>query len=281
LTDPVRYAGNHCLWCNASLTPHQVVTTKSCGAAKCERERTAELARAQTARRAQEHEDLKTRLAEAHADQIAALAAQNNLAPEDLRIMVTPFNGGQMTPVPDERRAGLEAHLVEVAADGFAIEDPESLSWPTQRASAVLPEPEVADAGCITCQGGCCRPGGPSWGFIGKEEACRYRIANPEATEGDFVAYYLGHAPEQSISGSCIFHTQNGCTMSREDRSTLCNTFLCRGVKTMLAERSKDGDRPTVVIAEERGIGYNLGLHTPEGGWGGATPIKPQPELPE
>ena len=66
--------------------------------------------------------------------------------------------------------------------------------------------------------------------------------------------------------------------MRREDRSTLCNTFLCRGVKTMLAERSKDGERPTVVIAEERGVGYNLGLHTPKLGWAGAVPVELQQE---
>ncbi|MEM7211862.1 MAG: hypothetical protein AAF479_08220 [Pseudomonadota bacterium] len=278
---PPRYRGNFCAWCNASLTPHQTVTTKSCGAPKCERERTAELARAQTARRAQEHEDLKTRLATEHAGQIAAFSDRHDFPKTGARVMVTPFNGGTLAPVPEERLAGLEAHLIEVAAEGFAIEDPETLSWPTQRTSAVLPEPEAADAGCITCQGGCCRPGGPSWGFIGKDEVCRYRIANPEATEADFVAYYLGHAPEQSISGSCIFHTMAGCTMSREDRSTLCNTFLCRGVKTMLSERARDGDAPTIVIGAENGEAFNLGAYAPGSGFLGTERVQERADAGE
>ena len=273
MTGNAQYSGNHCLWCNAPLTPHQTVTTRCCGAQKCERERTAEIARSQTARRAQEHEDLKSRLTKAHAAQIGSLAAAHDIPDDTLRIMVTPFNSGTLVDLPKERREELKAHLIEVAAEGFAIEDPETQSWPTQRAAAVLPEPAVADAGCITCQGGCCRPGGPSWGFIGKDEVCRYRLANPDAVEEDFVDYYLNHAPEKSISGSCIFHTQTGCTMSREDRSTLCNTFLCRGIKTMLAERTRDGDAPTIAIAEERGTAYNLGVYLPDQGWMGAEKI--------
>jgi transposase-like protein len=267
MTGSARYTGNHCLWCNASLTPHQTVTTKSCGAPKCERERTAELARAQTARRAKEHEDLKARLSAEHSDWIAKLARKHGVDETDLRVMVTPFNEGRLSVLPDDRREALEAHLTQVAEEGFAIEDPETLSWPNQRKSAVLPEPEVADAACATCQGGCCRPGGPSWGFIGKEEVCRYRLANPDATAQDFRQYYLDHLPERSVTDSCVFQSNTGCTLSRQDRSTLCNTFLCRGVKTMLAERSRDGEAPTIVIAEEYGIAYNLGMHTAELGW--------------
>lgn len=267
MTGHSHYAGNHCLWCNASLTPHQTVTTKCCGAPKCERERTAELARAVTKRRAQEHEDLKSRLAAEHADQITELATTHGIERTDLRIAVTPFNDGRLSELPSERRAALEAHLASVAAEGFAIEDPDSLSWPTQRRAAELPEPAVADSACATCQGGCCRPGGPSWGFIGKEEVCRFRLANPDATEADFQAYYLDHLPEQSVTDSCVFQSSVGCTLSRRDRSTLCNTFLCRGVKTMLAEREREGEAPTLIVAAERGVGYHLGLHRLDGAW--------------
>lgn len=273
MAGPTRYRGNHCVWCNAELTPHQTVTTRSCGARKCERERTAETARATAARRAQEHEDLKTRLAAEHAEQIGALADRHGFSPDGVRIMVTPFNGGDLVPVPEERRAGLEAHLTEIAAEGFAVEDPDAVASPTQWASAVLPEPDAADAGCITCQGGCCRPGGTTWGFIGKEEVCRFRVANPEATERDFVAHYLGNAPEQSISGSCIFHTATGCAMRRQDRSTLCNTFLCRGVKTMLAEQRERGEAPMIVIGAEPGTAPNLGAYSPDAGFLGTERI--------
>lgn len=269
----VRYGGQHCLWCNATLTPHQRVTTKSCGAKDCERERTAELSRAQIKRRAQEHEDLKHRLADAQADRVDALAADHGFERDGIRIAVTPFNDGVLAPIPEERRDGLAAHLAKVAAEGFAIEDPHSLSWPAQRKVAILPELPVADAACATCQGGCCKPGGPSWGFIGKEEVCRFRIANPDATAEDFQQYYLDHLAAETITGSCIFHTVTGCVLGREDRSTLCNTFLCRGVKTMLAERSRDGEAQTVVIAAERGVAHNLGAFDPERGWLGSQRI--------
>lgn len=190
-----------------------------------------------------------------------------------MRMMVTPFNEGTLSELPSERREALEAHLASVAAEGFAIEDPESLSLPAQRKAAELPEPAVADAACATCQGGCCRPGGPSWGFIGKEEVCRYQLANPNATEQAFQAYYLDHLPEKSVTDSCVFQSSVGCTLKQEDRSTLCNTFLCRGVKTMLATRSRDGEGSTLIIAEERGVGYKLGLFTAKDGWVGTERI--------
>lgn len=267
------FGTSQCAWCGTALTPHQSVTTKSCGAADCERRRTVELARSVTDRRAQEHEDLKATLSHRHSEEIETLLAEHGQDRDAVRIMVTPFNEGRLSVLPEARLEGLKQHLATVADEGFAVEDPETLSWPTQRRSAELPEPEVADAGCATCQGGCCRPGGPSWGFIGKEEVGRFRIANPDATAEDFQQYYLDQLPEESVTESCVFQSNTGCTLSRADRSTLCNTFLCRGVKTMLAERSRDGEAPTVVIAAERGVAYNLGFYQPGDGWTGARRI--------
>lgn len=269
-----------CSWCDATLSHHQAATTKCCGATECERKRTAQLARAVTDRRAQEHEDLKSRLATRHADQISSMAASHGIAREDLRIAVTPFNEGRLSELSVDRREAFEAHLATVATEGFAIEDPDSLSWPAQRRSAELPEPEIADAACATCQGGCCRPGGPSWGFIGKEEVCRFRLANPDADSDEFQQYYLNHLPDLSVTDSCVFQSSIGCTLARQDRSTLCNTFLCRGVKTMLAQRGRDGEAPTAVIAAERGVGYNLSLFLLVDGWTGAERLPDQHDSP-
>ena len=125
-----------CKWCGATLSPHQAVTTKSCGAQECERQRTVALSRAVADRRAQEHQDLKDALANEHADQIAALLSLHGLETGDVHIAMTPYNAGELSVLSDQRRADLEAHLAMVAAEGFAIEDPESLSWPAQRRSA-------------------------------------------------------------------------------------------------------------------------------------------------
>lgn len=278
---PVRFGAPTCTYCETVLTPHQAVTSKSCGAPECESRRTQEVARAFSDRKAQEHEDLKSRLADAQADRIRDIAADHGFGLDGLRVAVTPFNGGALAPIPDERLEGLTRHLADVAAEGFAIEDPHSLSWPNQRRSAVLPERPVADAACTTCQGSCCRAGGPSWGFVGKEEVCRFRIANPEATAEDFLQYYLDHLADESVEGSCIFHAAKGCVLDREDRATLCNTFLCRGVNTMLAERSREGDAQTVVIAAEHGVAHNLGAFDPDRGWLGSARIDREGDSPE
>ena len=278
---PARFGAPTCTYCETVLTPHQAVTSKSCGTAACESRRTQDVARAFSDRKAREHEDLKLRLADAEADRIREMAADHGFGLDSLRVAVTPFNGGALAPIPDERREGLAAHLEQVAAEGFAIEDPHSLSWPAQRRAAILPEPAVADAACATCQGGCCRPGGPSWGFVGKEEVCRFRIANPDATAEDFQNYYLDHLAGETITGSCIFHAATGCVLEREDRSTLCNTFLCRGVKTMLAERSREGEAQTAVIAAEHGVAYNLGAYDPDKGWLGSARVDRESDRPE
>ncbi|MEL7469654.1 MAG: hypothetical protein AAFN27_14455 [Pseudomonadota bacterium] len=264
---PPRFGAPTCNWCDTVLTPHQSVSTKSCGAQACERQRLAEVSRTVADQKAQRHEELRLRLAEELSADLDAVADAFGRARDDLIVAAVPFNGGALIPLSEDRLAGLKAHLEQVAAEGFAIEDPDSLSWPAQRRNAELPEPEVADAACATCQGGCCRPGGPSWGFIGKEEVCRYRLANPEAGPDDFIAYYMGHVADETVADSCIFQAKMGCVLARTDRATLCNTFLCRGVNRMLADLAGDHSQSVAVIAQDRGDARNLGSWSPEQGW--------------
>ncbi|MEM9063061.1 MAG: hypothetical protein AAGD13_21575 [Pseudomonadota bacterium] len=267
MTPQFAFGAASCNWCDAVLTPHQSVSTKSCGARPCEQKRLAEVSRTVADQKAQAHENLRLRLAGELSGDLDEIAEDLGCARNDLMVAAVPFNAGAVVQLSDERRAGLRAHLETVAAEGFAIEDPDSLSWPTQRRAAELPEPEVADAACATCQGGCCRPGGPSWGFIGKEEVCRFRLANPEAGPDDFVAYYLGHVADETVADSCVFQAALGCVLDRTDRSTLCNTFLCRGVKRLLSDLQGDHTRPTAIIAQDRGDARNLGSWSFEDGW--------------
>jgi len=43
------------------------------------------------------------------------------------------------------------------------------------------------------------------------------------------ICSYLQHVPEEHNKGSCIYHTKTGCSLARDMRARICNTYECRG----------------------------------------------------
>ena len=196
---------------------------------------------------------------DACADTLQAGALALNLAVDDLQLGVVPYNGKALTVLPDDRRLSFEAHLRRIAKEGFAIDNPDIHTSKYIRMAIDLPEASITDAACATCMGYCCKAGGPSWGFMDETTVCRFRVANPDANADDFRAYYLDHLPETSVEDNCVFQSGTGCTLKREDRADLCNSFLCRGVNRILQEQSS-GAKATAIIAQHEGIPKSVGL---------------------
>lgn len=106
----------------------------------------------------------------------------------------------------------------------------------------------LMDAACILCKGQCCLNGGPNNAFLEVEDIQRFRIRNPGATREDIRAAYAALMPDRTSVMSCVFHGPIGCTLPREMRSQLCNSFVCRG-QNVLAEGAKAGDTGAVLLA--------------------------------
>jgi hypothetical protein len=64
---------------------------------------------------------------------------------------------------------------------------------------------------------------------------------------------YVERVPEVGYEGSCIFHGKQGCTLDRELRSDVCNSYFCGGIQSYMT----DGDAltPAMIIA---GVGDKM-----------------------
>ncbi|RVT85791.1 hypothetical protein DXV76_08590 [Rhodobacteraceae bacterium CCMM004] len=134
------------------------------------------------------------------------------------------------------------------APDGYRSHqeppDPDFANW----AAHVPDETPALDAACIACQGDCCLQGAGAKAFLTTQTIDYYRHRHPEATAEEVRAAYLGHLPEESVVGSCVYHGPLGCTLPRQMRAEVCNRWQCRWRLALAARlETVGGDRAVVV----------------------------------
>jgi len=161
--------------------------------------------------------------------------------PDDDTIpVIVPRSARKPVPMPDARVEKLREHLQTVVGH-MRHNEP---------ASAVRPEADgftarVVAAACTLCKGWCCKNGADD-GFLDEATLARHL---PSLTGEEIVAMYLERVPATSYDGSCIFHGEKGCTLSRDMRSNVCNTYFCGALQGFI--QSDEARGPTVVIAGE------------------------------
>jgi hypothetical protein len=201
-------------------------------------------------------------------DAAAALGLTPGTGRSSLVVGVVPRQDMAVLPLPPARRAAFEAHLAAVAAEGFAIDRPESHWSPDSAADRGTPEAGVAVAACSTCQGWCCRHGGPQMAFLTARDVCRYRLTAPAPTPEGFVARYLALLPPASVADACVFQGREGCVVPRTERSHICNSHHCTGLRALLQSWERAGPgAAAAIIAEEDEAPRALGLYDDRSGW--------------
>lgn len=108
--------------------------------------------------------------------------------------------------------------------------------------------PPWAGSLCGVCRGGCCTQGGDT-AYLGSKTLQRVMQQQPQMGAEAVLAHYLAHLPAQSMAGSCIHHTAQGCSLPREMRSDTCNDFLC-GPAALL--QAPDQAVDAVVVIQRR-----------------------------
>jgi len=58
----------------------------------------------------------------------------------------------------------------------------------------------------------------------------RYFAEHPGARPRDILALYLSYLPNRNVVESCVYHTRRGCTLPRDIRADICNTWYCGGL---------------------------------------------------
>ncbi len=92
---------------------------------------------------------------------------------------------------------------------------------------------------CRLCRGNCCREGA-NHAFISAATIRRFASTVPQLTPAEVQDAYRKRLPAESVTGSCLFHTQHGCSLSREMRSNMCNRFLCPALLTVRQQLETD-----------------------------------------
>ncbi len=161
--------------------------------------------------------------------------------PDDDTIpVIVPRSDRKLVPMQLARVEKLREHL-QTLVGRMRHNEPASVARPGPEGFAA----RVAAAACSLCKGWCCKNGADD-GFLDESTLARARLG---MTDDAIVQMYVGRVPDTSYDGSCVFHGERGCTLTRDMRSNVCNTYFCGALHGFIQSDEPPG--PTVVIAGE------------------------------
>jgi hypothetical protein len=161
----------------------------------------------------------------------AAAAAHAGVdAPETFPVGLVPRLRPRLTRLPDRRRRALAAHLTTLAREAAALR---ARGTPPDRASTpVPPRAELAAVlghACGRCRGFCCMTAG-DLAYLQVGTLHRWLDAHPDRDANAAVAAYLAYLGPRTVHRSCPFHRADGCSLPRDMRADICNSYICDGL---------------------------------------------------
>jgi len=166
-------------------------------------------------------------------------------------LIVVPAIDYDQAPQPAERVAAFRRVLEEAC-----VEADQLANHPLRRnrlLSGYEPRDKDCDSravinACSTCRGWCCRMG-HQHAYLSPEFLAWRFVQDESLTSEAMIDDYIDRIPEKSQNDSCLYHTEMGCALPREIRSSTCNDFLCPGLRQHKASIDQDPHQPTVVVA--------------------------------
>lgn len=234
-----------CDYCGANISSHQAIQPGHCGREPCF---LAHITRGEQAQENQRSKDYAERQVSAKlgaASELAQAAEYLNCDEKELKLAVVPYQGAPIEPISPEYRAALQEHLETIVAAAF---ESGSISTETVEVSNnSSEEPSIVAAACGTCQGFCCtRGGGDNFAFLTVKSILEFLSNNHEMSIESVVSHYLDALPDASVRGGCAFQSDQGCTLARNSRASLCNSFYCHD---LYALHDLSGGRSDVKLA--------------------------------
>ena len=163
---------------------------------------------------------------------------------DDSQPVIVPRNHRALVATSPERGWRLRKHLITILR---------SMRRREYSPAEMRAEPEgfaarVAATACGMCKGSCCKGGGDH-AYLDEQTIARARRARPELERRAIVRSYVERVPVSGYDGSCLFHGERGCTLTRSMRSEVCNSYFCAGLEAYVT--GGDTDTQVVVIAGE------------------------------
>jgi hypothetical protein len=53
---------------------------------------------------------------------------------------------------------------------------------------------------------------------------------HPDQNPAQVLAAYMAYLPDESFEDSCVNHTETGCALPRDMRSSVCNGYVCESL---------------------------------------------------
>lgn len=254
-----------CPYCGVPITPNAAIQPGHCGAADCMTRhvvlghKAVQAARVEVATR-------NVKVA-SEADETAELPGLAGVASlEDMVLVTVPHQNKPLVPVPAERMEVFQENLRSSIEEAFAADDTEIASIQIERNSQA--EQPILAAGCATCQGYCCGLGAANNAFLNAEVIKGHRQLWPELTPEIILENYQSRLPDVAAQNGCVYQGALGCTLPREMRSSICNTFHCHEVEYAAKQAEEHPDRPVALVGmDEGGDPQNFAVLSDEAGW--------------
>ncbi len=242
-----------CRFCGGELDVHQRVTNQTCSRPDCRVQLGKETV-AKAGAAIEERAEARRRLAQRRMEP-ALEEVKRRLGPagEGANTAIVPYTNAGLAPLPAERLAEFEAHLDRIIEEGFGPDyegyndDPDYRYGDRMRFEA--DDPFAATCCCIACRGNCCHLGRESKAFLTGHMVNYYRYRDPAATPEQIREDYLSRLPETSTVDGCVYQGPMGCTLPREMRADICNSFRCGGQDAMMEALSANPDAPAAIVA--------------------------------
>ena len=242
-----------CLVCQGSLTVHEEVRGGCCGRPACRKQR-VQLDVLEQKRRFEEN---RQRLAVVHhGRQVRHGTLKNSGLVE---IATLPAMDRPYRPLPRRRRSAFLQHLREVirSALGSEVTDPPETLPEHELPGAIQFQAEqpLSQTACATCRGFCCRQGGTR-AFLDGITVRRYLASHPIMSPRAIEREYARRIPKVTVKDSCIYHGMRGCTLPREMRAEICNTYHCPELQKLMARADvfPTESRLLVAVDETRAV---------------------------
>jgi len=225
-----------CKICRGPLTVHQEVRGGVCDNPRC--------------RNAMLH--LGKRRAEEHRAKIANCQGLSHV--DDLPLAVVPCYDPSIRNLPEKRRRLFRDHLTLQISRAVAV-SPGELTEDEYPVTLTPTPPEKAflTEACRLCRGYCCTQGGTR-AWMDAPTIMSHMANHPENRPRHVLEAYLDLLPKKSCQGSCVYHTEDGCTLPRSMRANICNRYYCRGQCELWDHFQGPDHSHALIIAMDRNV---------------------------
>jgi len=115
---------------------------------------------------------------------------------------------------------------------------------------------DIAIKMCTLCRGYCCYRG-EKYAYITPTMLKQIIQKNAKKSILSIVRTYTNDLPQHYIKGSCVYHTDKGCSLTPDFRSDVCNNFYCKPLAEAIKDIRKQPKEKRCVIAKNESYVVN------------------------